>query len=173
MPWAAPSGRYLSFAAREENAQLLKAQQLGVCEIPERIGRSPSTISRELRRNAATHSGGLEDRASVAQWHAERRARRPKVIKPAVNDQLRDYVQERLGGTVTDAEGQPIPGPNVPWKGRRHGRAKTGNGEPHGALNSSATGCRSTSPTMSRCGSRTRPSIRGSTSKAWVHWTGS
>jgi IS30 family transposase len=123
MPLAAPSGRYLSFAEREEIA-LLKAQQLGVCEIAERIGRSPSTISRELRRNAATRGGGLEYRASVAQWHAERRARRPKVAKLAVNDQLRDYVQERLSGTVTDAEGRPIPGPNVPWKGRRHGRRK-------------------------------------------------
>jgi len=31
-------------------------------------------------------------------------------------------VQARLSGAVTDAEGRPIPGPNVPWKGRRHGR---------------------------------------------------
>ena len=52
------SGRYLSFAEREEIA-LLKAQQLGVREIARRLGRSPSTISRELRRNAATHGGSL------------------------------------------------------------------------------------------------------------------
>jgi hypothetical protein len=44
------SGRYLSFAEREEIA-LLRAQKLGVREIARRIGRSPSTISRELRRN--------------------------------------------------------------------------------------------------------------------------
>lgn len=96
------SDRYLSFDEREEIG-LLKAQHLGVCEIALRIGRSASTISRELRRNAATRGGKLEYRASVAQWHAERRARRPKIAKLAANDRLRDYVHERLAGTVTDA----------------------------------------------------------------------
>ncbi len=43
------SGRYLSFAEREEIA-LLRAQKFGVREIARRVGRSPSTISRELRR---------------------------------------------------------------------------------------------------------------------------
>ena len=57
----------------------------GVREIARRLGRSPSTISRELRRNAATRSGRLEYRASTAQWHADRRARRPKPAKLAVN----------------------------------------------------------------------------------------
>src|SRR2546429_3180107 len=44
-----------------------------------------STISRELRRNAATRSGKLEYRATTAQWHADRRARRPKTAKLAAN----------------------------------------------------------------------------------------
>src|SRR5215216_5822213 len=44
------SGRYLSFAEREQIA-ILHAQKLGVREIARRIGRAPSTISRELRRN--------------------------------------------------------------------------------------------------------------------------
>ncbi|EPK4321180.1 helix-turn-helix domain-containing protein, partial [Pseudomonas aeruginosa] len=61
------SGRYLSFAEREEIG-LLRAQSVGVREIARRLGRSPSTISRELTRNAATRSGQLEYRASVAQW---------------------------------------------------------------------------------------------------------
>jgi IS30 family transposase len=56
---AAPSGRYLSFAEREEIAILL-AGGCGVRKIARRLGRSPSTISRELRRNAATRSGGLK-----------------------------------------------------------------------------------------------------------------
>lgn len=60
------SGRYLSFAEREEIG-LLRAQDVGVREIARRIGRSPSTVSRELTRNAATRSGKLEYRASVAQ----------------------------------------------------------------------------------------------------------
>jgi transposase-like protein len=89
------SGRYLSFAEREEIA-ILKARGCGVCEIARRVGRSPSTISRELRRNAATRGGGLEYRATTAQWHAERRARRPKTAKLASNVALRRYLQDRL-----------------------------------------------------------------------------
>ena len=61
-------------------------------------------------------------RAVVAQWHRDRRAQRPKTAKLAANDRLREYVQDRLAGAVVDADGRPIPGPNVPWKGRRHGR---------------------------------------------------
>ena len=52
------SGHYLSFAEREEIA-LLRVQKVGVREIARRIDRAPSTISRELRRNAATRSGYL------------------------------------------------------------------------------------------------------------------
>ncbi|MGM0983950.1 MAG: IS30 family transposase [Pseudomonadota bacterium] len=115
------SGRYLSFSEREELA-LLRAQGHGVREIARRLGRSPSTVSRELRRNAATRGGMLDYRATVAQWKAERAAKRPKVAKLVKNDRLQAYVQSRLAGVVTDAEGRPIPGPNVPWRGRRHGR---------------------------------------------------
>jgi Helix-turn-helix domain len=53
---APPSGRYLSFAEREEIA-LLKAHGTGVREMARKLGRSPSTVSRELRRNAATRGG--------------------------------------------------------------------------------------------------------------------
>jgi len=91
------SGRYLSFAEREEIA-LLRAQKLGVREIARRVGRSPSTISRELRRNAGTRSGSLSYRASTAQWHADRRGRRLKPAKLASNPGLCRYVQERLSG---------------------------------------------------------------------------
>jgi hypothetical protein len=55
MTLAPLSGRYLSFAEREE-ISILRAQQLGVRKIARRVGRSPSTISRELRRNASTRS---------------------------------------------------------------------------------------------------------------------
>ena len=81
-PSAKPlSGRYLVFAEREEIA-LCRAQGQGIREIACRLGRAASTISRELRRNAATRGGGLEYRASTAQWHAERVARRPKRATP-------------------------------------------------------------------------------------------
>ena len=115
------SGRYLSFAEREEIA-LLRAGGGGVREIARQLGRSPSTISRELRRNAATRSGGFAYRATTAQWHADLRARRPKPAKLAVNDELRRYVQDRLAGVVQRPDGTAVDGPQVPWKGRRHGR---------------------------------------------------
>ncbi len=121
-PWSKPpSGRCLSFAEREELA-ILRAQDLEMREIGRRLGRSGSTISRELRRNAATRSGGLEYRATTAQWHAERAGRRPKPAKLAVNAALRTYVQDRLAGAVAAPGGAAVPGPAVPWKGRRHGR---------------------------------------------------
>jgi IS30 family transposase len=117
------SGRYLSFAEREEIA-LLRVQGCAVREVARRLGRAASTISRELRRNAATRSGGLAYRATTAQWHAERSARRPKQAKLALNASLRTYVEERLAGVVVAPGGAPVPGPAVGWKGRRHGPRK-------------------------------------------------
>ena len=120
-PSAKPlSGRYLVFAEREEIA-LCRAQGQGIREIARRLGRAASTISRELRRNAATRGGGLEYRASTAQWHAERAARRPKRAKLATNAALRTYVQECLSGAVATPGGAAVVGPAVAWKGRRHG----------------------------------------------------
>jgi IS30 family transposase len=121
-PSAKPlSGRYLTYAEREEIA-ILRAQRHGVREIARRLERAPSTISRELRRNAATRSGGLEYRATTAQWHADRSARRPKPAKLASNAALRCYVQDRLAGTVAGPNGAGVDGPTVTWKGRRQGR---------------------------------------------------
>src|SRR5690348_18219104 len=118
---AVPSGRYLSFAEREEVA-LWRAQGHGVREVARRLGRAASTVSRELRRNAATRGGGLEYRATTAQWHAERAARRPKPAKLATNPALRAYVRDRLAGAVVAPGGAAVAGPAVPWRGRRHGR---------------------------------------------------
>ena len=115
------SGRFLSFAEREEIA-ILHARGCGVREIARRTARSPLTVSRELRRNAATRGGSLEYRATTAQWHADRRARRPKTAKLAANQALRTYAQDRLAGTITRPDGEAVPGPGVRWIGRRHGR---------------------------------------------------
>jgi IS30 family transposase len=115
------SGRYLSFAEREEIA-ILRARGYGVREVARSLGRSPSTISRELRRNAATRTGKLEYRATTAQWHAEQRAKRPKTAKLAANEDLRQYVQDRLAGEVERPDGSAVAGPEVRWIGRRHGR---------------------------------------------------
>jgi IS30 family transposase len=115
------SGRYLSFADREEIA-LLHAHGCSGHEIARRLARSPSTISRELRRNAATRGGHLDYRATTAQWHADRRARRPKAAKLAANEALQRYVQDRLAGVITTKDEVSVPGPQVRWIGRRHGR---------------------------------------------------
>ena len=52
------TGRYLSFTEREDIA-IWHAQNVGVREIARRLHRHPSTISRELRRNASSRSPTL------------------------------------------------------------------------------------------------------------------
>jgi transposase len=104
------TGRYLSLVEREEIA-LLRVQGSGVREIARQLERAASTISRELRRNASTRSGCFEYRATAAQWHADRAARRPKHAKLAINVALRRYVQDRLAGNVATPAGKIVAGP--------------------------------------------------------------
>jgi IS30 family transposase len=92
-----------------------------VREISRHLQRSPSTIGRELRRNAATRPDSSGYRAVNAQWHADRRARRPKVAKLAANNELREYVQDRSGRPIGRPDGTKGPGPMVRFIGRRHG----------------------------------------------------
>jgi hypothetical protein len=114
---AEPTGRYLTFEEREEIA-ILRAMSKGVREIARALGRDPGTISRELRRNAATRSGKQEYRATVAQWKAQQAAKRPKSAKLLEDDRLRQYVQERLAGNVHRPDGTVVAGPPTPaWKG--------------------------------------------------------
>jgi IS30 family transposase len=112
------SGRRLSFTEREEIA-ILRAQGKGVCAIARLLDRPACTISRELQRNSARGHDAPEYRATTAQWHADRSARRPKSAKLAVNSILRDYVQGRLAGMIAKPDGAPLAGPKVVWKGRR------------------------------------------------------
>jgi IS30 family transposase len=112
-----PTGRYLSFVEREEIA-ILRAQGHGPREIGRRIGRDASTISRELRRNAATRATNPGYRATTAQWKAEIAAKRPKEAKLVTNPRLREYVQDRLTGNVRRPDGTIVAGPDTPpWKG--------------------------------------------------------
>jgi IS30 family transposase len=111
------SGRYLSFAEREDIA-IWHVQKVTVREIARRLKRSPSTISRELRRNASSRAYPPTYRASTAQWHAERRARRPQEAKLIANERLREYVQDRLSGAVKTPNGRVVGPPGPEWKGR-------------------------------------------------------
>ncbi|WP_231116593.1 IS30 family transposase [Motilibacter rhizosphaerae] len=113
---AEPSGRYLCLAEREELA-VLKAQGLGVRAIARCLQRDPGTVSRELRRNAATRGHTPEYRASVAQWKAEAAARRPKPAKLVSNPRLKEYVQERLSGQLQRPDGTVAAGPLTTWTG--------------------------------------------------------
>lgn len=113
-----PKNRSLSFAEREEIA-LECARGTGVRAIARKLKRSPSTISREIRRNSATRGGDFDYRAINAQWHADRAAKRPKASKLTLNPALRDYVQGRLSGLIATPDGIAHHGPVVVWKGRR------------------------------------------------------
>ena len=113
-----PTNRSLSFVEREVIA-LECARGTGVRAIARKLGRSPSTISREIRRNSATRGGEFDYRAIAAQWHADRAAKRPKISKLEVNPVLRDYVQDRLSGLIATPDGIAFDGPVVVWKGRR------------------------------------------------------
>ena len=86
------SGRYLSVAEREEIALGL-AREESLRSIAARLGRAPSTISREVARNSR---GRRAYRALAAQGHAQHRAARPKTAKLAGNGELRAWVQGRL-----------------------------------------------------------------------------
>ena len=150
------SGRYLSFTEREEIAVLL-AGGCGVREIARQLGRASSTISRELQRNAATRTGRPEYRASTAQRHADRRARRPKPAKLVVNPQLRAYVQD-----LPELSSGPTAALRVRGSAGAGGvmvGARTGVGQRRGVRSRSRVDCTWTSPMMSRCGSRTKRSI--------------
>jgi IS30 family transposase len=98
---AEPAGRYLSFVEREEIAVGIAAG-LTQAEIARRLGRPPSTVSRELHRNCPRHSDGKlrlgRYRAGLAQCKADQRARRPKTAKLVRHPLLRDYVQAKLEG---------------------------------------------------------------------------
>ncbi|WP_131922794.1 MULTISPECIES: IS30 family transposase [unclassified Curtobacterium] len=87
---AAPSGVRLSLEEREE-IWFGRSRGHSLRQIAARLGRAPSTVSRELR-NAGR--GGY--RPSTAQRIVDQRRARPKPRKLAINGRLRDYVQTGL-----------------------------------------------------------------------------
>ncbi len=86
-------GRYLAFGEREEIALGL-ARSESMRQIAARLGRSVSTISREVTRNRDRQG---RYRASAAQVQAYQRASRPKPAKLAGNGALRQRVEQDLG----------------------------------------------------------------------------
>jgi IS30 family transposase len=92
-PGVTYSNRYLD---REERYELARLRELGFSQrqIARRMDRSPSTICRELARNAGSRSGGyLPERAHRLAWE---RQRRPKGSRLSGNPALRAAVQQLL-----------------------------------------------------------------------------
>ena len=87
------SDRYLSEQERVRIADLRQAGH-GVRAIAEQTGRSPSTISRELRRNRDPDNG--QYRPFTAHKLAARRRARPRPGKIAADPVLRQFVAGRL-----------------------------------------------------------------------------
>jgi IS30 family transposase len=88
------SGRYLSLLERQRIATL-HSQGVGVRAIAQRLGRSPSTVSRELRRNTFGHDRGVYD-GDLAHARTRQRARRPRRSRLLIDEQLRAEVQAKL-----------------------------------------------------------------------------
>jgi transposase, IS30 family len=91
IPVAAPQGRYLTLCEREEISRL-RAAGCGVRVIAREVGRSASTVSRELRRGAAVRGY----RPSVGQAVADAARQGRRGARLATNVRLRAEVKTRL-----------------------------------------------------------------------------
>jgi transposase, IS30 family len=84
--------RYLSLLERERLKDLVTAG-MSIRQIAQVMGRSPSTISRELRRNTVARGGYLPH---TAHRLSVKRRERPRTAKLATDGPLRDYVAAKL-----------------------------------------------------------------------------
>ncbi|WP_304455660.1 IS30 family transposase [Nocardiopsis sp. YSL2] len=88
------SGRYLGEDERIHIADRWR-EKASVRTIAAELGRNPSTISREIRRNR--HPGNHDYRPHAAHARARARRARPKGGKIGANPLLREIIQHRLG----------------------------------------------------------------------------
>ena len=86
--------RYLSLIDRERIA-LFRREVFSIRESSRRLGRSPSTISRELRRHMRKHDRGQYG-AVLAHARAREAARRARTGRIVQDLQLRDLVQDKV-----------------------------------------------------------------------------
>ncbi|PFG33921.1 IS30 family transposase [Sanguibacter antarcticus] len=84
--------RYLSLLERERLKDLMM-MGLSIRKIAATMGRAPSTISREVRRNTVSRSGYLPHTAHRV---SVKRRERPRTAKLTVDGPLRDYVAAKL-----------------------------------------------------------------------------
>ena len=91
------SSRYLSLLERQRIATL-REHGHGVREIARRLGRAPSTVSRELRRQPQAARQGSYD-ADLAHARARDNARHQRAGTLVVDPELRDLVKGKLEDT--------------------------------------------------------------------------
>ena len=164
-PSAKPlSGRYLSFAEREEIA-LLRVQGHAMQEIARRPGRAAS-------RSPGSYGATLPP--EVAAWSIARQQRNGTPSEPLVAQSRRSLRSTQLCEPMWRTDwlassslragllflARPCPGRAVGPDGGR-----TGDGRAPGARSRSPGDCRSTSRTMRPCASATRPSTKRCASK--------
>ena len=98
LPWSARGGgrsrRDICLKMSGSGSRTCAGPGPGVRAIAERTGRSPSTISRELRRNRDPGTG--QYRPFTAHKLAVRRRARPRAGKIARDEVLRLFVRDRL-----------------------------------------------------------------------------
>jgi IS30 family transposase len=90
------SERYLDREERYEIARLIEAG-LSIRKVAARLGRAPSTISRELRRNHDRKTGTyMPERAHRIAWERQRRPKASKIARhPVLADQVQQLLDER------------------------------------------------------------------------------
>ncbi|MFG3018518.1 IS30 family transposase [Streptomyces sp. NPDC048254] len=93
---ASLASRYLREEERIHIADRLR-EKASIRQIAVELGRSPSTVSREIGRNRRPMPrGGFSYRPFHADNRARHRRARPKVGKIGQNPELRDFIQEHL-----------------------------------------------------------------------------
>ncbi|WP_176740687.1 MULTISPECIES: IS30 family transposase [unclassified Streptomyces] len=93
---ASRTSRYLREEERVHIADRLR-EKASIRQIAAELGRSPSTVSREIRRNRRPMpKGGFTYQPFHAHRRAERRRGRPKAGKIGQCTELRDFIQDHL-----------------------------------------------------------------------------
>lgn len=95
--------RFLDLQERITIFTMLENKQ-GIRAIARALERSPSTISREVRRNS--HPRNKDYRPNAAQRHAEPRRMRPKTGKIDGCSELRHFIQDHFVARVESAADQ-------------------------------------------------------------------
>jgi hypothetical protein len=101
----------LSLSEREEISRGLAGGESLRC-IAHRLGRSPSTVSREVK----TNGGHLKYRATVPHRASRRRAKRPKVTKLAECPRLAETVETKPGLVVVTVSDLTLAGPGISFR---------------------------------------------------------